>query len=353
MDARVLCVLLVAPLLAGCVSSCDPVPPVSARGIGPGTPSRGGTGSYSANITITQEPGGPGLAGAGVVFFWGDEDDAAARRGERSVVHVGAEGGAGNAEVDVSLPTASPPDYTTTLPLRTDAKGTVLARLPANRIVGFVAAADGWTEEWIPALATGSEGELRIAMPLYRERLVLDLQGTLSPGAASTAAVNQDVAWYPQDARLGSAAGATAGYLARLIRLDATLNWTNAPLSFGDLALAAGPEAGDPTLVRDADTDATLGARTQTLEVAGSDVRDRGLLGASHLHIGPATQTAYVGPMGVPYTLHVALTMDRAQAFRQSCAGDSVHVEQHSSPGAGLWLAAALLGAAFLARRRG
>ncbi|MEA3204189.1 MAG: hypothetical protein QOI63_1869, partial [Thermoplasmata archaeon] len=163
MDARLLCLLALAPLLAGCVgSSCTGQPPVSARGVGTGTPSEGGDGGSLAEVTVAQEPGGPGLAGAGVVFFWGKEDAGAASRGERAVVHVGADGEAGSAAVDVDAGLPAPPTYTTTLPLRAGPDGKVTAHLPSNRIVGVVAAADGWTEEWVPALATGGGGVLSL-----------------------------------------------------------------------------------------------------------------------------------------------------------------------------------------------
>jgi hypothetical protein len=354
MDARALCLLALVPLLAGCVgTSCDPQPPVSARGVGPGTPSAGGDGGYSATLTVTQEPGGPGLAGAGVVFFWGREDSGAALRGERPVVHVGAQGGDGSASIDIGTGLPAPPAYTATLPLRAGPDGTVTARLPTDRIVGVVAAADGWTEEWIPALATGHAGTLQLRLPLYHEHLALDLPGTLGPGSASTAILTGEgsAAWSPQDARLGATPEATRGYLARLTGLEAWLNWTNGPLAFGDLALAVGPDGSTPTQVRDSGADAAMGERTQQLQVQASDVRDRGLQGAGHLYIGPATRTAYFGPTGLAYTLHVDLTMDRAQAFQQSCGGVTVSAEAHPSPAAGALVVVGLLGAALLARR--
>ncbi|MFO1535735.1 MAG: hypothetical protein ABR586_08730 [Thermoplasmatota archaeon] len=355
MTPRLLCLLALAPLLAGCFDACDPQPPVSARGVGASTPSSGGDGGALATLTVTQEPGGPGLADAGVVFFWGDEDSAAALRGERPVVHVGAEAGSASAEVDVGTGGPAPPAYTTTLPLRTGPDGTVTARLPKDRIVGVVAAADGWTEEWIPAFATGSAGEAALRLPLYRERLEVDLTGTLDRASASTALLlgNSQAQWYPQDVQLGKATGATAGYLARLVSLDATLNWSNEPLSFGDLALAVGPAGGEPAVVQDSSGDVAPGDRTQSLTLDGDRLGASGLPGARHLLAGPATRTAYVGPLGVPYKLHLTLTMDRAQAFRSQCDGTvDVHAGAHASPAAGLLLAVGLLGTASLARRR-
>src|SRR5207244_8324894 len=135
--------------------------------------------------------------------------------------------------------------------------GTVTAHLPKDRIVGVVAAADGWTEEWIPALATGSSGDLALRLPLYQVHLGLDATGTADRASVSSAFLlgDSNAQWYPQDLQLGKASGATAGYLARVVALDATLNWTNEALAFGDLALAAGPATGKPTVVQDDSTD--------------------------------------------------------------------------------------------------
>jgi hypothetical protein len=296
------------------------------------------------------------LPGAGVVFFWGDESTSAALRGDRAVVQVDTSGSYSRVSVD-SDGAPVPTRYTHTLPLLAGPDGSVSARLPPDRIVGVVAAADGWTEEWVPAFGTGHEGAMQLKVPLYHERLSLDLTGTIGPGGLSTAYAMGDgkALWYPQDVKLGAAPDATPGYLARLVDLQGVLNWTNGPLSFGDLALAAGPDNAQPAVVRDTDTDVAAGPRSQNLDRGLGALREEGFLAGNHLYAGPATRTGYFGPMGLPYTLHLTLTMDRARAFRQTCGVDvnaGGGPTGVSAPGAGIALVVALLGMAAVPRRR-
>lgn len=335
MDARILVAFALVPLLAGCAGyACQAQAPVSARGIGPSTPSSGGDGAYPAVVAVTQEPGGPPLAGAGVVFFWGD----AAPDGQAAAPSVHVSAGAGGSGVQVGAAGSTPPHYTTTLPLRTGADGTVQARLPVNRIVGVVAAADGWTEEWVPHLATGAQGsggQLSVTLPLYRTHLAIDLSGTTDRAGASLAFLIGDgnAQWYPEDVHLGKAPGAAAGYLARLAHLHATLNWTNGPTGFGDLALAAGPAQGRPTVVRDDSADVAVGGRMQAMDLSEGTLRSAHLEDSGALLLGPATRSGFAGVNGIPYTLHIDLEMAPSSAFPDGCGRVSVNVSADANGG--------------------
>ncbi|HVL48184.1 MAG TPA: hypothetical protein VM889_06470, partial [Candidatus Thermoplasmatota archaeon] len=293
-------ILLSAAAFAGCVS-CTQGPPVTARGIGPGAAHEAGTGPATLVLRITDEPGGPAIPGAGVVAYHAN-DATGAWRGN---VTARAEADRDGARVVVGpgFDAHPSPEARTAYRLRADPNGEVTLRLPAGHIIGLVAAADGHTEEWIPALATGEAGTHEtLEFPLFRANLTKRLEGALAPAGASPGAVTRShYAWHPHKLAFAGDDTASRHYLARIVELKATLTWTNGLEGAGDLAIGLGPRREQPAYVHDGATDAAAGARTETTLLDADRLRREGILAAPEAHVGPATGTAFVGPFGLKY----------------------------------------------------
>lgn len=334
-----------ATVLSGCVE-CARGPPVSARDVGARTDSSGGTGSFTLAIRVVEAPGGAPVEGAGVVVYW-----SSVAAGDWDGVLVTPSGGV----VVVAEPETTPatPDADRSIRMRTGADGVATARVPANRVVGIVAAADGFTEEWVPALAAGdARGEDGLAIPLYASALNVTIEGTWGgPGAATTAAATRSAyAWKPEPMPFGD-----PGYVARLATLDAKISWSNGATAAGDLGIGVGPSADDPTFVADDANEATPGAHEERLALDAAQLREAGVLGARDAFIGPASDVGYLAPFGLPYTLEIEATFDAARAFFETCARDAQEKDGlpgASVPGWGAIGAVAALGVVAVARRR-
>lgn len=323
-----------ATLLAGCVS-CPSGPPVTARGIGPGTDARAGLAGFTLAVRVVADDGAP-IEGAGVVVYWsgdgvsgwGGDVVLVDERGERVVV-VASPG---------ETPRSPAPDRTHRL--RTESGGEVVARVPASRVVGVVAAAEGFTEEWIPALATGeSSARDAIEVRLYRASLNVTIDGTWGgPGAASTAAATRSAyAWDPAPLPFGEG-DAQRGYVQRVASLSARISWTNAPTSIADLGIGMGPSEDDPSFVADDADEAAPGAHEESFSLDADALREIGVLGSGESFIGPASDTGFVAPFGLAYTLEIRADFDTARAFFATCANgvqDSGGLPGASVPGWG------------------
>lgn len=348
------CALAAPLLLSGCVSyPCVPGPLVSARGIGPDTPAAGGNGSFELQVLVTDPDGRP-VPGAGVVVYWGTQspDDFAdeASRPE-----------AGNASEPVEPGrTAGTPHNEQALRLRTGADGRVLARTPSARLVGLVAAADGYTEEWIGYLPTGGAGQASTAsIVLYPAVLTWSIDGTLSPGAVSTGQIIAgNHVWSPTTLDLPGPRDDLV--LARLVSLAVNVTWTNEPLSFGDLGVGLG-HGGQHRYFADAHDDIALGQRSESGDLGLPQILEHGFHGAPSLQAGPASDLGYLAPLGLAYRLEVRAVFDRAEADQNNClyvaqgggGGRSVADGPGvSAPGAGLWAIGVLFGVAAVVRRR-
>src|ERR1051325_6737757 len=197
--APALLVLFIAPLafaaLSGC-TSCEGGPPVSARGIMDGS-ADAGTGGLLLDILVTDGPGGAPLPGAGVVVYWSKQTtgDWTSPRVETN----------GDRVVVEPMNASSTVAATSTERLFTGADGHARARVDPNRILGVVAAKDGFTEEWLPAVAGGDGGTSgRLRGPLYRARIVDDIDAVWGPGGASTGTVTGNhYLWDPHPAPFG------------------------------------------------------------------------------------------------------------------------------------------------------
>lgn len=333
---------------SGCVS-CEEGPPVTARGIDR-APSSDGTGPYRLQVQVIDAHTGDILPGAGVVVYWGGD-----RVGEwdHPFIQVGPDRVI--VEPDPDAETAEP---ASTLRLRSDGDGRVRAQVPENRILGIVAAKDGWTEEWLPAIASGEGGGGdTITVPLYRSHLDVVLNGTWSPGAASSGFVtSSQYAWDPVEVPFGDAEDTNRGYASRIVGLEVTLEWENGIDGVGDLGIGVGPQPGDgPTYFADGGENLGSGAQSESATLAAEDLAQHGILGPSPIHVGAATKSGYLAPFGLDYTLRISADFDAALAELSDCLNDGVDDDSEgvgvSVPGPGVVSALSLVALAALARR--
>lgn len=306
-----------AALLAGC--TCPPTgPPVSARGIGSGTPTSSGAIGYGFTVKVLAEPGGPPLPDAGVVFYWAN-DNPSQWQGQdengRVVVSPG--------NVEVTVPgQAATPSAASTLRLRTGPDGTALGKVPANRVIGVVAAADGWTEEWVPAVASGSLGEGdTLTIPLYRSTLEATTEGTWGPGGLSSGRATQNnYLWKPEILPFGESEETRKGYSARVARLHVRLSWETGVQGAGDLAIGLGSTEEQPAFVHDERNNVGPGRQAEEFDLNAGALKSEALLGSKELYVGPATQSGYVAPLGgLPYTMELEGEFDPAIAAEGEC----------------------------------
>ena len=335
--------------LSGCVD-CTQGPPVSARDITSGDEDAGGR-AFALDILVTDGPGGPPLPGAGVVAYYGGTD---ANDWSGSRVQVGPD----------SVLIEPVNDSRTTearevLRMLTGAEGRATAHVPGNRIIGVVVAKEGYTEEWVPAVAagsTGAQGSLTIA--LYRAQVTLDMDAVwAAPGAASTGeATSSDYAWDPHPVPFGSTTEAARGYAARIVELTVTVSWTNAPTGAGDLGVGAGPAGENPRFFEDAGNNVAPGAQSVRATLDVRQLEEHGILGAPAVVVGAATDSGFVAPFGLPYTMVVEARFDTALAAFGAC---SYRADADDSEGTGASVPAwgmigamgALSGGALLRRR--
>lgn len=341
--------LLVLPIafafVAGCVS-CVEGPPVTARGITTGDASAGMRG-FDLNLLVTDGPGGAPLEGAGVVVYYGGSEV-----GQWSEPRI--EVGPDERIVVEPVNVTTTPESREVLRMRTGADGFAHAHVPGNRIVGIVAAKEGFTEEWLPAVAAGDTGtEGALIMPLYRQSIVVDVDSVWGPGAASTgAATSSQYGWDPQPAPFAASPDANRGYAARIAEMRITIEWTNGATSAGDLGVGIGPPDDNPTFFQDGGNNVGMGAQRESAVLSLQQLRDHGILGAPEIDVGAATKTGFVAPFGMPWTAHVEALFDTARAAYATCSRDPSQNDSDglgaSVPGQGaLGAMLALTGAAF------
>ncbi|MEA3200445.1 MAG: hypothetical protein QOE90_1873 [Thermoplasmata archaeon] len=278
---KLIVALALLPLVAGCVVSAGSVQ----------APTSGGQGTYTMRIHVTDEPGGPPLAGANVEVrslvgsFWGGESES-------------------------SFEVATGPD------------GVAVAHVDPGARVDLAVTLAGHTWEAkrdAPVGPSGGAGD--VIVPLYRDHVTLVLHETLAPAAVSAHRADSwsRFAWDPHELQFGSGDAARHGYAARIVALNFTLTWNNTPTSFGDLGLGAGHGTQDADVVQQSGTpDLPPGAYQETMSLSLRDMQRAGWQGASRLYAGAGTGDAYVAPQGLPYTLQVEATFDGHQALRES-----------------------------------
>lgn len=342
--------LAVLLVLTGCVSG--PVgPPVSTSTVPADAPQQGGDGDYNLTLRIRGEPDGPPLSGAAIIVYWGSFEGDAQGSFEISGSAEGGEGSGradGVVRVNVRPPTPEPEH---TIPLRTGSNGTATARVPPNQVVGLVASAPGYTEEWVPRAVTGAEGARGTAdFPLYKAQITTTVNGTIGPAGASPGRVSgSNFDWYPEEVPWGDSPAARAGYVERIASVRWTLTWTNGPTGGGDLSIGVGDTTSEPDFVQESDNpQAGPGEHSEQALLEVGQIEELGWPSSETLYAGPATSTAYAAPMGLEYTLTAEARFD---PFAQPAPGDGD--EENEAPGPGL---AAIVGLAaslaLLARRR-
>ena len=333
--------------LSGC-TSCVSGPPVTARDISTAD-STAGVRGFALEIRVTDGPGGAPLEGAGVVVYYGGIE-AADWSGPR--VEVGPD-----RVIVEPLNQSGTPESRDVLRMMTGLDGTATARVPGNRMIGIVVAKDGFTEEWLPAVAAGDTGASdAITIPLYRQRLELDVDGVWGPGGASTGfATSSQYAWDPRLLTFGESDDANRGYAARITEMTLTIEWDNGLNGAGDLGIGIGSPDDGPSYFGDASTNVGSGRQSETVTLTLQELREHGILGARAIHAGAATDSGFVAPFGLPYTMHVEARFDTARAAFASCNVASSQNDNDglgaSVPGIGVWGSAVAVTAVALARR--
>lgn len=348
--AAMLLLLVPFALLAGCLS-CVSGPPVTARGIESADAS-GGLRGFSLDVLVTDGPGGPPMPGAGVVVYYG-RADVGDWEGPR--VDVGGPGGSVHAGAGNFTGTA---ESTNVLRLLTGEDGVATARVPGNRIVGVVAARDGFTEEWIPAAAAGDTGASgRVVMPLFRAAIETSVDAVWSPGGASSGVVtDNNYLWDPHELPFGDTAESRRGYAARALEIDITLNWTNGASGAGDLAVGIGGPGSQPGRFEDGGRNAGVGEQSERAVFDLAALEASGALGSPAIMAGAASETGFAAPFGLPYTMHVRALFDTAQASLERCLSVGEAPRDAGPPGASVpaagvvTLLAVLAAAAFVTR---
>ncbi|MHB8586650.1 MAG: hypothetical protein ACYDDF_12555 [Thermoplasmatota archaeon] len=355
-----------AAALAGCVGPTGP--PVSSRTVPLTAPSVGGTGDYALGIQVTDEPGGPPLPHAAVVVYYSSASPSTGGTHGPQAIGSGQASGSGGpdgGQASVSFvvnPSSQPstPQADTTIPLRTDENGVAVAKVPANRVVGIVASADGFTEEWVAAVAAGARGANdTIAFPLYHSQLSWMKSGAWSPAAVSPGKITKDhYAWNPDPVVFGKTDAAHAGYLARLSSLSAGVTWVNGAGGEGDLAIGVGANSNSPDIVGDRNNDVTPGTHMENVSADPTVIGKDGWRTSPGLYAGPATASAFVAPFGMGYATNVTATFDPRAAEEYNAAAASTYSASYArasplAPGANdLAIIAAAAALACLALRR-
>ncbi len=302
---------LLAPImLSGCAANCHAGPLVSARGITE-APAEAGDGEALVNLTVTHGRGGPPLDGAAVVLYWAEH-----RIEDYEDEQIPPEAGEPAEPVQPNATAATPPaDHT--LALMTGPDGTVRAHLPKDRIVGAVAAKPGYTEEWIGYFPAPASATTELVLPLYSQQVTATINGTLSPAGASTGAVtSNNRVWDAHEVDLGPD---PAGHMARLVDVEAQLVWENGPTGFGDLGIGLDGEPGDPRVFEDDDENADTGPQSENMTMDRRDVEAYRLHQMDTLYAGAGSQTAFVAPQGLPYTVDIELRFDRIASDMAGC----------------------------------
>lgn len=352
------CLALVA-LAAGCCTL-----PFDPQDVPLTAPAEGGLAAGPGVRTVTVEvlaPDEPAPDGTPVIVFWADDRP-----------------GTGNSTRLLAVA------------LRTQ-DGQVAARVPSTTI-HLAAGGGAYTEEWQPDAVPAGGSDATETLRVYPAYVNGTVTGTWEAGAVSTYQATDAgfIEWIPHDLRPGASAESRDGYARRLAWASVEVAWTNEPLSQGDLGVAAvtdpgilGENGGDQVrcMVKDSEDDAgALGPRNETfhsdvdpVHVGCDQLRDNGE--GARILAGPATDSAALMPLGLPYTLTYELGFGYAAGIEGLCErlpGDVViayvepetgvqgpdqqpqggGVSEYDVPGAPVWAALAALLAAGVAWRR-
>lgn len=298
-----------ATALAGCSSyPCTPGPIVPARTIAADAPSSSGGGKVLLTIAV-QDPGGKALPGAGVAVYWGNLK-ASEALGYKDRPGIGEDGVA--VEPETTAGTVEPLYVER---LRTDGRGEVLVKVPADRVLGIVAAATGYTEEWVGHRATPTSGAARQVVTLFPLRLEWTFEEKWPLAGASPFAPFGSYSWSPHDLTLP---GHEAQHMMRAVAVDVAVEWQNTPTAIGDLAAAVGTE-GNVKEARDDALGTSLGPQRQVLQLDRNHIRQLGLTGPAGVQAGAAASTAVAAPFDLPYKSSATVVVDRSLADSRNC----------------------------------
>ncbi len=330
--------------LSGCVSCAGP--PVTARGTS-GAPSVVGDGPHHLAVSVLSATDGQPIPGAAVVAYW-----------DGTTLEQAREAGEGQ-DPGQAIPGEFYPTVDTrhTLRANTDADGLVAMRVPEGIVVGLVAAADGFTEEWLPGVPSSGPSSMQI-ITVYESRMEVTINGTWGPGAGSSGFVTgSNYAWDDRELDVGTDPAARAGYAARIQSASITLAWENGITGGGDLGIGLGPNGGAPTYFDDASENLGIGTQTEETSLARGDIQEHGL-DTGTLHVGPATKSGFLAPGGLAYSLVLVLEFEGLSPDI-GCASRGTTTDDSSgfgvdAPGIGVAAILAALAAIglILARRR-
>lgn len=290
MDRRLLlaCLLLLALALAGCTGGRGP--PVTSRTVAADAPQTNGTGPLELTVHVTQAQDGVDYVDAAVVVYWGD----------------GGYDGVDNASRPWTQadPKPATPEADEVLHMRTGLDGEAVARVPEEETVGVVASVSHRTEEWVPAIDTGTT-DGTVEVPLYQRRLAVERNVTLGP--AETTGGDRP-AWEPRLVDWTGDGDHVEAYQHRLASLEASLTWENGPRGGGDLALGLGVNTTEPDVLRDEGNETTPGTHREEVTLDAERIQDEGWPDEESLHAGPGTRSAEVSPFGLETHLAVDAT---------------------------------------------
>jgi len=333
-------------LAAGCAGTSGP--PVDSRTVPEDAPSEAGSGDYNLTLTIRDGPDGEPIENAAVIVYYGDFDSEG-----QIDVDLEADGRDASATIDGVARVSNPstPSTDTTLPMRTNADGNVLAQVPENRVIGIVASAPGHTEEWVPQASTGADGgQGTVSFPLYEARLTTSENATWDRAGASEgkARDDDDYAWNPDEVPWGDSAAERRGYIERLANLRVQVTWENTPTQQGDLAAGVGVSESNPDRVADEQTQSAPGEHTEELVADVDDIEEEGWPDSEKLFLGAATGSEYTAPFEFEYTVETTARFDPFANPSVDVSGDT-----NASPGPAAAIAAiAIAGTALAARTR-
>lgn len=220
----------------------------------------------SLHVRVTDEPGGPPLAGAevdvgeaGLCLWW--------------CYHASA---------------------------TTNANGEAVFHPPSDAVV--YVALPGHTSERVER-----HGEGTVEVPLYHDHITLDMRGNLTGADATSRPTPLGERWAPVEVPFSGSAAARQGYAERAIMMNATLKWSNAPLATGDLALGVSPRTDRAVVWQDSsDAQVVPGEQKESVHLSISDLQVSDWRGATKVYVGPGPGKAYVAPLQpIAWTIHV------------------------------------------------
>lgn len=229
-------------------------------------------GEARLTILVTDEPGGPPLAGALLfVQAWGTCWEQKER-------------------------------------LESGDDGTAVLVAPASGRADIDAHLEGHTPERLAAAHIPSAGRAAVVeLPLYKARLSREFQDAfMGHGVGRTPLGLEAAEWRPAEMSWDGPPLVRAAYAERILQMTVTLAWNNTATEFADLAIGMGRTANAPDVVADVPGDqGGAGAQREEMTLGLEAMYNAGWQGANALHVGPYTEKPHVALNGIAYVLRV------------------------------------------------